>query len=73
MEAILYGLKWKSALLEKLPGFDIKMYQNRQQTVQTLELEDQDAMIFGLALWPEEPHEVHFFKRAGFHKWSSPA
>ena len=28
-ELILYGLKWKSAFLEKWQGFDVKMHQNR--------------------------------------------
>ena len=66
MEAILYGLKWKSVFLEKLPGFDVKMYQNRQKTVQTPELEDQDAVILVLAVWPEEPREIDFFKKSWF-------
>ena len=72
LEAILYGLKWKSAFLEKWPGFDVKMHQNRQKTVQTSELEDQYAVIFSLAVWPEEPQEIDFFKKSWFQqKWSS--
>ena len=66
MEAILYGLKWKSAFLEKLPGFDVKMHQNHQTTIQTSELEDQDAVIFSLAVWPGEPQEIDFFKKSWF-------
>ena len=37
------------------------MYQNGQNLVKTSELEDQYAIIFGLALWPQEPHEIIFF------------
>ena len=44
------------------------MHQNCQNPVKTSKLEDQYAIIFGLALWPQEPCEVHFFKRVGFHK-----
>ena len=65
-ELILYGLKWKTCFLEKWQGIDVKMYQNCQTSVKTSELEDQYAVIFGLALWPEEPHEIHFFKKTGF-------
>ena len=64
-ELILYGLKWKSAFLEKWQGFDVKMHQNGQKSVKTSELEDQYAIIFSLSLWPEEPHEIHFFKKTG--------
>ena len=67
-ELILYGLKWKSAFLEKWQGFDVKIHQNAQNPVKTFELEDQYAIIFSLALWPQEPHEIHFFKKTGFHK-----
>ena len=62
-ELILYGLKWKSAFLEKWQGFDVKMYQNRQNSVKTFGLEDQYAIIFSLALWPQEPHEIVFFSK----------
>ena len=61
LEVILYGLKWKSAFLEKWQGFDVNMYQHCQKTVKTSELEDQDAVIFGLVLCPEEPREIDFF------------
>ena len=44
-----------------------KMHQNYQKTVQTSELEDQYAVIFSLALWPEEPREIDFFKKSCFH------
>ena len=44
------------------------MYQNGQISMKTFELEDQYAIIFSLALWPQEPHEIHFFKKTGFHK-----
>ena len=72
LELILYGLKWKSAFLEKWPGFDVKMYQNRQKSVKTFELEDQHAVILGLAVWPEGPREIDFFKKSWFQqKWSS--
>ena len=40
------------------------MHQHCQNSVKTSELEDQYAIIFGLALWPQEPHEVHFFKNS---------
>ena len=66
LEVLLYCLKWKSAFLEKWQGFDVKMHQNRQISVKTFELEDQYAIIFSLALWPQEPHEIHFFKKTGF-------
>ena len=66
MEAILYGLKWKSAFLEKLLGFDVKMHQNRQKTVKTSELEDRYAIVFSLAPWSEEPREIDFFKKSWF-------
>ena len=52
--------------LEKLQGFDVKLFQNRQKSVKTFELEDQYAIIFGLSLWPEEPHEITFFKKNWF-------
>ena len=66
LEVILYGLKWKSVFLEKWQGFDEKMHQNCQKTVQTSELEDQYAVIFSLALWPEEQQEIDFFKKSWF-------
>ena len=40
------------------------MHQNRQKSVKTFELEDQYAIMFSLALWAEEPPEVHFFKNS---------
>ena len=43
-----------------------------KSSVKTSKLEDQYVIIFSLALWLQEPHEVHFFKKTGFHKkWSS--
>ena len=48
--------------LEKWQGFDVKMHQNGQKSVQTSKLEDQYAVIFSLAVWPEEPQEIDFFK-----------
>ena len=63
LELILYGLKWKSAFLETLQEFDIKMRQNCQKSVKTSELEDQYAIIFSLAPWSEEPREIDFFKK----------
>ena len=72
LEVILYGLKWKSAFLEKLQGFDVKIDQNCQKSVKTSELEDPYAVIFSLAVWPEEPQEIDFFKKSWFQqKWSS--
>ena len=68
LEVILYGLKWKSAFLEKWQGFDVKMHQNCQKSVKTSELEDRYAVIFSLALWPEEPREIDFFKKSWFSK-----
>ena len=65
-ELILYGLKWKTGFWQKWQGIDVKMHQNRQKSVKTSELEDQYAIIFSLALWPEEPPEIHFFKKTGF-------
>ena len=53
-------------LKQKWQGIDVKMHQNRQKSIKTSELEDQYAIIFGLALWPEEPHEIHFFKTNWF-------
>ena len=47
-------------------GFDVKMHQNRQKSVKISKLEDQYGIIFSLALWAEEPPEVHFFKKTGF-------
>ena len=44
------------------------MHQNCQNPVKTFELEDQDAIIFGLALWLQEPHEIHFLKKLVFTK-----
>ena len=43
---------------------DAKMYQNAQTAMKTSYLEDQCAIIFGLALWPQEPHEVILFKNS---------
>ena len=72
LEVILYGLKWKSVFFEKLQEFDVKMHQNGQKSVKTSELEDRYAVIFSLALWPEEPREIDFFKKSWFsQKWSS--
>ena len=31
--------------------------------MKTPELEDQYAIIFGLALWPQEPQEMHSFEK----------
>ena len=42
------------------------MNQNRQKSVKTFELEDQYAVIFSLAVWPEEPQEIDFFKKSWF-------
>ena len=42
------------------------MYQNGQKSMKTSKLEDQYVIIFSLALWLEEPCEVHFFKKTGF-------
>ena len=42
------------------------MYQNGQKTVKTSELEDQDAVILGLVVWPEGPREIDFFKKSWF-------
>ena len=48
------------------------MHQNRQTTVKTSELGDRYAVIFSLALWPEEPREIDFFKESWFSKkWSA--
>ena len=44
------------------------MHQNRQKSVKTSELEDRYAVIFSLALWPEEPREIDFFKKSWFSK-----
>ena len=66
LEVILYGLKWKSAFLEKLQEFDVKMHQNCQKSVKTSELEDRYAVMFSLALWPEEPREIDSFKKSWF-------
>ena len=42
------------------------------KSVKTFKLEDQYAVILGLAVWPEEPREIHFFKKSWFsQKWSS--
>ena len=43
------------------------MHKHRQQFVKTSELEDQDAIMFSLALWPKEPREIHFPEIIGFH------
>ena len=56
----------KVAFLEKWQGFDVQMHQNRQKTVKTSELEDQDAVILGSAVWPEEPREIDIFKKSWF-------
>ena len=65
LEVILYGLKWKSAFLEKWQGFDVKMHQHCQKSVKkTSELEDQHAIIFSLALWPERRHEIRVLKKS---------
>ena len=72
LDVILYGLKWKSAFLEKWQECYVKMHQNRQKSVKTSELEDRYAVIFRLALWPEKPREIDFFKKSWFSKkWSS--
>ena len=59
-------LKMEKRLSEKLQRVDVKMHQNCQTSVKTFELEEQYAIIFSLALWPEEPHEVPFFKKSWF-------
>ena len=53
--------------MEKWQGFGEPMHQNGQNRVKTSELEDQYAVIFSLSLWSEEPREIDFFKRVGFH------
>ena len=40
------------------------MHQHCQNPVKTFELDAQYAIIFGLALWAEEPPEVMFFKKS---------
>ena len=32
--------------------------------MKAFELEDQYAIIFGLALWPQEPHEIDFYQQS---------
>ena len=72
LEHILYGSKWERTFSEKWQGFNVKNYQNGQKTVKISELEDQDAIILGLVVWPEEPQEIDFFKKSWFQqKWSS--
>ena len=66
LEVILYCLKWKSVFLEQWLGFDVKMLQGRQKSIKTSELEDRYAVIFSLALWPEEPREIDSFKKNWF-------
>ena len=61
-------LKIEKCFLEKWQGFDVKMHQNRQTSIKTSELEDRYAVIFSLALWPEEPREIDFFKKSWFSK-----
>ena len=38
----------------------------QKKTVKTSELEDQDAVILGLVVWPEGPREIDFFKKSWF-------
>ena len=66
LDVILDGSKWKSGFLEKWQGINGQMHQNRQKSVKTSELEDRYAVIFSLALWPEEPREIDFFKKSWF-------
>ncbi len=40
------------------------MHQHGYKTVKTSESEDQYAVMLGLALWPEEPGEIDFFKKS---------
>ena len=61
-------LRVEKCFFSKHIEVDVKMHQNRQISVKASELEDQYAIIFSLALWPQEPHEIHFFKKTGFHK-----
>ena len=63
-ELILDGLKWERFCLEKWQGIDVTMHEIRQKTVKAFELEDQYAVISGLALWPEEPREINFFQKS---------
>ncbi len=56
----------KCVFLDKWQGNDVKMHQHCKNPVKTSKLEDQYAIIFGLALWPEEPREIHFFKKSWF-------
>ena len=44
------------------------MHQNHQKSVKTSELEDQYAVILGLAVWPEGPREIDFFKKSWFQQ-----
>ena len=53
---------------ETLQESIVNMNQHCQHSVKTSELEDQYAIIVGLALWAEEPHEIHFFKKTCFRK-----
>ena len=70
-ELILDGLKGKSCFLEKWQGFDVKNNQYRQKSVKTSELENQCAVILGLAVWPEEPREIDFFEKSWFSQTCS--
>ena len=40
------------------------MHQIAQISVKTSELEDSYTIIFGLALWPEEPYEIDFYEKS---------
>ena len=42
------------------------MHKHCQNPMKTSELEDQYAVIFSLAVWPEEPREIDFFKKSWF-------
>ena len=44
------------------------MHQDCQTSVKTSELEDQYAVILGLAVWPEEPREIDFLKKSWFEQ-----
>ena len=56
-------LKVIKCFSKKYHKVHIKMYPNCSKSIKTSELEDQYAVMFSLAPWPEEPYEVHSFQK----------
>ena len=70
LELIFCIVKTENRFLPKNWNFDGNFQSKSQFLVKTSKLEDQYTKLFNLALWPEEPPEIHFFEKCWSKKSS---